>query len=98
VDATFDKMSIRFQIPVAFGFLGGILAGIASMPFGGMALAMTLPAPILGLLYSEGGAGTMLLTAPLLVMLLFGLIGAATGLVLAVVHALVGRRRDEHHG
>ena len=68
-------------IPVLVGFVGGIIGGIAFMPFGGSTLADRYHETIRSILYPGQDPMAGLLFDPLAIILFFGLVGACLGVV-----------------
>lgn len=63
-------------ILVLVGFVAGVIAGVAYMPFGGSALAENFHETIRSVLYPGQDPMAGLLFDPLAIILLFGLVGA----------------------
>jgi hypothetical protein len=79
-------------LPFLLGFAGGGVVGFVVMPFGGEELAQTLHPHIRPILYANRDPMAGLLFDPLVVILLFALVGAAVG---TACQRLLGRRHEK---
>lgn len=83
-------------LPVLIGFIAGIVAGVVFLPLGGMALAQDYHTQIRDALYPNTDPMAGLVFDPLIIVVCFGLVGLAIGLVWVVVHRLVGPSSHGH--